>query len=1082
MSKWYHAAIDEVLSMLKSNQYAGLKKKDAKKRLTRDGKNNIYPVPKGYFREYLLHMLTDFTSVLLLVAAVLCIVFEQNRSAVVIAVTILIGYSFCALVYLRAQKVLENMGGFALPVAKVMRDARLYLIRCEQLVKGDIVFLSAGDVVPADVRLLESDALVIDETLLFNSAVVHKDARFTSDHGVDVSEQKNMAFASTIVLSGSAKGIVTEVGAETVVCRMKKNKPIVSHDKLRVLEKLRRVCSMWSLVMLALVFVLTALSLFLGRGSLFASMLSLLSLAVASMAELYMAFGYIVVASGIFSALRQYKDVNAGALIKNSAKLDEIRRLSCIIAPKDGCFVVDELAVEQVYYDDILYGVKDKGFLKTCGKILEYAVISTGIYGAKNLVSMNSISSHAYTTEEEAIISLAQEYALYNYNLDKEFPLLEHRSADTVNPFDTSLVSRAGENFVVVRGDAIELIYKCTHRRRAKGEEVLSAHETNELLLAANRMAIGGYRVCGIATKGTSVMNLKLLSKAQQRLTFEGFIVFRETLLPEAAKNIKLCEEAGIKVVMFADTVCEHNRYTARALGVMKNDEEIMTGKLLDQMDEGVFVANARKYSLYEGLSVKQKRKVVNLLQLAGENAACLGGRVEESSLLGEANVGYCQSLTLSARADRGGIDTLNRDIPILHKSTGGGAGRGCDALKLKADVIVSMADHAGRGGFNAIVKSIRVAKSVYDNLHHMLGYLVSSQIARLILVVFSVFADISIFSPAQIIVSGLIVDFAAVLVFAFDQPRKNALTDSEKRQPRPLALKNGLGKSLGAAVLWAVMITISVLLAVYIAIDTGTVAFFGFLLTQLVMVSEYRSEKSIFRSGKGFNNVYAFFLTFVLSFIALISFRPEIAALMDIVTPSVPALILCMIVPICMLIGCEFYKLYRHKHKKSTGLLAKTENEQEDKISDDDLVTVNVESQKKTRIVEKKSFFKKKKCKDKTESYIEERFSEQAVLQMQEEPVEENPLSALDEATVRELVFLSVKCGITDMDIAAWGADAPKYDELAETIADTIRPDSSVEVIATVVIASLSANHISDISFDTCMQCAEQIKENMIL
>ena len=171
----------------------------------------------------------------------------------------------------------------------------------------------------------------------------------------------------------------------------KRARPIVTHDKLRLFrtasQNLRgaeprhaRAC----------VFSDGSFALF-RSGSLFDSMLSLLSLAVASMAELYIAFGYIVVASGVFSALRQYKDVNAGALIKNSSKLDEIKRLTCIAAPKDGCFVVDELSVEQVYADDILYGVGDRDFLGNCGTILEYAVISTGIYGSKNLVSVSTV-------------------------------------------------------------------------------------------------------------------------------------------------------------------------------------------------------------------------------------------------------------------------------------------------------------------------------------------------------------------------------------------------------------------------------------------------------------------------------------------------------------------------------------------------------------------------------------------------------------------------------------------------------------------------------------------------------------------
>lgn len=172
--------------------------------------------------------------------------------------------------------------------------------------------------------------------------------------------------------------------------------------------------------------------------------------------------------------------------------------------------------------------------------------------------------------------------------------------------------------------------------------------------MAANRLAIGGYRVCAIATKGTRRHESQRPFPRAAAPHFEGFIVFRETLLPDAAKNIQMCGQAGIKVIMFCDTVSEHNRYTARALGVMKNDEEIMTGKMLAEMDDGVFVASARQYSLYEGLTLSQKRKVIGLLKLAGENVAYLGCRVEEGPIVGDADVGYCQSVTLSARADQG--------------------------------------------------------------------------------------------------------------------------------------------------------------------------------------------------------------------------------------------------------------------------------------------------------------------------------------------------------------------------------------------------------------------------------------------
>ena len=579
--------------------------------------------------------------------------------------------------------------------------------------------------------------------------------------------------------------------------------------------------------------------------------------------------------------------------------------------------------------------------------------------------------------------------------------------------------------------------------------------------MAANRLAIGGYRVCAIATKGTSVMNLKGLSRAQQRLTFEGFIVFRETLLPDAAKNIQMCGQAGIKVIMFCDTVSEHNRYTARALGVMKNDEEIMTGKMLAEMDDGVFVASARQYSLYEGLTLSQKRKVIGLLKLAGENVAYLGCRVEEGPIVGDADVGYCQSVTLSARADKGGVDTLNRNIPILLKSSKEGGSRGCDALKIKSDVIVSLADHSGNGGFNAIVKSIRVAKGVYENLYHMLGYLVTSQIARLILVIFSIFSGVSLFSPVQIIVSGLIVDFAAVMVFAFDQTKKNALTDSGNYEKRLSGLLNGFGRSLAFAGLWAVLLTLTVMLAGRFGFDGKTIAFFGFLFTQLISVWEFRTEKSIFKSGKGFNNVLALFSVFLLSFIALISFMPEWPVLFDIQKLLPLGWAFCAAAPLLMTVGYEIEKW-----------IASRLQNQKTKQTDD--VSESAEG-----AAEKPK--KKKRGGKREEEAIAERFADQ---EPPEVPAEEEPpaLGALDASILRELVFLSVKCGVTEMDIAGFGADSPEYDLLIEPVVDVIRPDSSVEVIATVLIASFSAQQIGGISFDACMQCAQKIKENMSL
>ncbi|MBQ8697343.1 MAG: cation-transporting P-type ATPase [Clostridia bacterium] len=1052
MSKFYDVTVDEVLSEVQSDRYNGITKKQVKERQKQGGKNIIYPVPKGFFREYLRHILTDYTSVMLLVAAAVCVIFNHDSSAFVVAGTILFSYLLCSAVFLRSQKVLENMGSFALPVVKVMRGGRLYIARSQELVRGDIIFLCSGDVVPADVRLVESDGLVIDETVISGGAEAGKNAEYLSSDALELTGQRNMAFAGTVVLGGSGKAVVVGTGKNTVICKMRKNKPIVSHDKLRVLDRIRKIFGYIGIVMLAMVFALTAVSLFLAKGEgLFDNLLLFLSLAVASMSELYMAFGYIIVACGVFSALRQYKSVNAGALIKNTSKLEEMRRINCIMAPRDGCFLVDELSVGQIYYDDVLYGIDDKNIHPRCSVILEYAVISTGIYGGANLVSINSAQNNIYTTEESAIINCAREHSLYNYTLDKDYPFIEHKSADELNPFDTTLVKGGDSNLVVVRGDAMALIARCTHKHKDDEEVVMSAEEINELMLAANRMSIGGYRVCAVATKQTAIVDLRGLSRAQARLVFQGFVVFKQTLLPDAIKSVRECAEAGIKTVMFTATSGESDRYVARTLGIIKTDDEIISGAAFARMDDGLFVAECGKYSLLEGFTVAQKRKAVHLYKSAGYNVAYLGSDVNESAVLHDADVGYCQSVTLSARADGGGVDTLDKNVPVLLKNARDGVSRGCDALKLTADVIVSSADGNGGGGFNAVVNSLCVAKGVYENLFHMLMYLLCTQASRLLLVLVSVFTGLFSFSAAQIIISGLIVDLFAVIVFSFDKTDLKILSEKATFENKLSAPLRYMWPALVFALIWAgCSIAVSAVCAV-LSVEAGTVTFISFLLSQTVCIAQFRKYGFTKPVKKRFNNIFAFLLAGIVAFVFAATQTASLARLFALSGNGGESLLLSLITPFVIFVAFTVVKI------------AKFERE---------------ELLKGFRRIKPISFKRKSVTTSdgETEEFINRSFGTvDDGIEYLEEQVPDKQEYMIDDKTARELVCLSVLCvldewsPVPDMD----------YGEIAEEITISVSRQSSLEVIATVLIATLSAHGIS-VRFDDCMKQAEKMIEYM--
>ncbi len=1050
MSKFYDVTVDEVLSEVNSDRYNGISKKQVKARQRKSGKNRIYPIPKGFFREYLLHIMTDYTSVMLLIAAFVCVVFNRDRSAYVIAGTIVFSYLLCSVVFMRSQKVLENMGSFALPVVKVMRGGRLYIARIEELVRGDIIFLCAGDIVPADVRLIESDGLVIDESIIDSGSASKKNASYIASSALELAEQRNMAFASTVVLEGSAKAVVVGIGGNTVVCKMRKNRPVVSHDKLRILDRIRKIFGYVGIFMLVLVFAMTVITLFLGRGGgIFDNLLLFLSLAVASMSELYMAFGYIIVACGIFGALRQYKNFNAGALIKNTHKLEKMRRIDCIIAPRDGCFLIDELSLDQIYYDDVLYGINDKFMHERCSTILEYTVISTGIYGGTNLVSINSAQNNIYTNEESAIISCARDHSLYNYTLDRDYPLIEHKSADTNNPFDTTLVKHGDSNLVVVRGDAVALVSRCTHKYKDGKITVLGSEEINDLLLAANRMLIGGYRVCAVATKETSVIDLRGLSRAQSRLVFEGFVVFKQTLLPDAVKNVRECREAGIKTVMFTESSGEADRYVARTLGIIKTDDEILSGRDFDKMDDGLFVSEAKRYSMFEGFTVAQKRKAVHLFKIAGYNVAYLGSTVSESPILSDADVGYCQSVTLSTRADNGGVDTLDKNIPVLLKNAKDGEGRGCDALKLTADVIVSAADTNGGGGFNAIVNSICVAKGVYENLFHMLIYLLCSQFARLLLVLFSVFFGVFAFSASQIVISGLIIDLFAVIVFAFDKTNLKILSEKTTFENKLASPLKYLWPALIYASLWSACTVVICIVCQRLGEDANTVAFLSFLFTQLTCVAQFRKYGFSKPAKKKFNNIFVLLVFGVFSFVLLLSTAENFADMFGIGEINAENALLSLVVPFILYVVFTVVKLFKYEREEL------------------------IKSFKTTFSLKRKV---KNKSIDETAEFIKHSFeTPDDEIEYVEEQLPDKQEYMIDDNMARELVRLSVLCVLDEWEELS----GSRLDELAEEICFSVNRQSGVEVIATVLIATLSSHGIS-VRFDECMSRAELIIENM--
>lgn len=916
---WYDKSIEQLEHRFSTDRGAGLSQSAAAKARRKYGQNNVYPTPQNSFFGFRGHILTDFTSYLLLAAAAIAAVFGKPVEAGVIVLMMIINYAAVIFIFVKAQRVLEGMTAYSLPTAKVMRQGKLILIDMRALVPGDVIFLSAGDIVPADCRIFYSENLYINEGMLTGvKSSVRKDAEFSYfSPGLAPERQQNVAFASTVVTSGNARCIVTATGEATLACEMGKTKPVTTHENLKIFEKLRKYCARTSVTMLIIVFIVTAADLFYGYANegVFDVFITGIALAAASMAELYTAFGYIIIGCGIFSAMKRKHDVNVGALIKNAEKLEVLRDIDCLVIPKDGMITQSHALAEKIYLPRRLYSALDRDRRDSFRDVVLHGVVSTGIYGV-GLSALN-MSPRRISSEEDALISLASELGLYNSDIERNYPIIEHKPAGGASKFETTLVLNQQRQYMAVcRGDAEMILNSCEYYVERGSTFRMDTDDRLAFLDIARNLTKNSYIVTAIASGVTGYNNLQRIGSIQSDLVFEGFVAIREPLQPGIAQTISRCRAAGIHVIMTTDRYTETNKFLAMSVGIINSESEILTGERVQYTKSDLLRANLPLYNMYCGIPATQLAGIIDTLRADGARVGLLAGGINGALLLRHADVGFAQSVTISPKASRGEIDIKSRQTPAYSRITGPtGKTFDSEALKFISDVVVSDADDRGEGGFTAVVSALEYSRSIWRNLTRILRYLITVQLTRIFLIFASVFTSISFLGAEQLVFSGLIVDFFAVISAAFAKPPHDALTldtNVEALLDRPLTQNI---RSIVFALFETILLMSVTQIPKRIGLEISdaeimSVVYISFLLFSLVSFIELASERSIFSANLRVNIIFAVYILFIAGFIALSLLVPAVGGIFGITALSPISAVAVAVLTIITILLNEIYKL----------------------------------------------------------------------------------------------------------------------------------------------------------------------------
>ncbi len=918
MARWFDLTPEAAAEALGSDLYTGLTAAEAKRRTRQKGYNRIFPIPEGNFLSYLRQIALNPLSVLLLLTAILSAFFNNLAVSVTLILLLIIGYGSMIFVHNKAQQIFAGMSKFSLPYAKVIREGRMFILRQEQLVPGDIILLSTGDIVPADARLIEgNDLYLLESGITAVTGAVRKNASFYDYRNLEPHQQVNMVFASTIVARGRGRAIVCRTGEDTLVCQTHQNRPAVRYDKLALFERLQKISHYASLISISFVFLLTLLNLLTHRWEVLSGFLTLLSLSVSALSEFYTAIARILIASGIFGAVKQKDKVTKGTLIKNADKLEDLAKVTTLLIPPE-CLVSErDMRLSALMAGGTFYDFDPKTRDGLCRSLLRYGVLSTGIYGTDQLVTLNETGANTFSFEEDAILKAGTQSGIWNAKLSDAYQLIEHRRREDT-PFgltvcDLTLTRHSGQYVLIARGDVRQILSLCSHYTDPTGQpRTLTTVRRQQILTDAGQLMRGDRQITAIATTLTAAPGLASLGDLSGQLTFEGLLTFEQPILPDCAKTVRKLREAGLRIILLCPEESERGYYLAEALGILDDREQAITATEIREMSEELFLEKFTGYTLYQGLTVPMRRTVMKLWKDKGERVLYMGRELAEINLIREADVGATQALTLSGKGLRKLSSPSGAKIPVHISQSSDGALNGCDALRFVSDIVLSMVDRDGSGGLNALTAAICSARHIFRCLQRIFVYLTASLTARFVLTLLGFAFGALWLSPVQLLFWGMILDLTAILTLALSRstdhlPKK---TTSKKDVHRSYKdYRKLLLPSIGVGIVLSAAQTLVLLLArCWTAeADVGaTLAFLSTLPAMATLLLETGRNTGHRSPGFGISRMLLAAMAVICAFTVLCFFFPVIGKPFGIVTVPPTAFPLILLPATIVLIVCE--------------------------------------------------------------------------------------------------------------------------------------------------------------------------------
>ena len=823
----------EVLNDLDSN-LTGLTQEESKLRLEKYGCNALQEKSKTPTWRLFLENFKDPLVIILLIAAMTQVFLGDTVESIIIFTVLVINAVLGVVQTKKAESSLDSLKKLSVPEAKVIRNNQKLTISSQELVPGDIVILEAGDYVPADGRIIESQTLkVIEGMLTGESEPVLKNTDAINEECA-LGDQKNMVFSGSMVVYGRATFVVTSTGMNTEVGKIADLLETAGNKQTPLQEKLDDFGKKLGIAIVFLAGFIFALEVFRG-GDLMNSFMFAIAIAVAAIPEALTSIVTIVLASGTNIMAKKQ------SIIRKLPAVETLGSTSIICTDKTGTLTQNKMTVVETY----LYGPdsdkfngfeynKNYDFLNVEDTISSHSneIAVAGCMLQERYLNLSSILCNDSDVNEEgieigdptevALINYAQKYDLDYKSIREECLRIAEIPFDSDRKLMTTVNSIDGQNIMFTKGAPDVIFSRCKYA--IKCDEILEMSDEilDEYKKVNENFSNRALRVLAFAYKKVSAEFEPTLDD-ENDLILIGLMAMIDPPREEVFKAVEEAKSSGIKTIMITGDHKTTAAAIAREIGIMEKDDLALTGKELDSLDDTELDSKLERISVYARVSPENKIRIVKAWQKKGKVTAMTGDGVNDAPALKQADIGI-------------------------------GMGSGTEVAK-DASAMVLVDDN-----FATIVNAIEVGRTVYSNIKKSITYLFSGNLGGIISILFAVFAGwANPFTTIQLLFINLVTDSLPAIALGFEKPEKNTMNKPPRDPNESILCKD----TLKVVLTRGSIIGIVTILAQYIGMQTSdalgaAMAFSTITLSRIIQTFAARSNSETICSLGFTSNKYA--------------------------------------------------------------------------------------------------------------------------------------------------------------------------------------------------------------------------------